>query len=114
MAETKKKPAAKKSAVNKTTTASKPAATKPAVAKAAVAKPVAKKAVAKKPVAKKAAIKKPAVKKSNGSKPTKISAEERYRMVEVAAYFMAERNKFAGNPAGYWTAAEAQIKKMLG
>jgi hypothetical protein len=34
-------------------------------------------------------------------------------MVEVAAYFMAERNKFAGNPAGYWTAAEAQIKKML-
>jgi len=86
MAETKKKPAAKK-----------PAAKKPA----------AKKAVVKKASAKKV------MKKAPAGKPNKISAEERYRMVEVAAYFLAERNKFAGNPVGYWTAAEAQIKKML-
>jgi hypothetical protein len=105
MAETKKKPAAKKSAVKKPGTAAKPA----------IAKPVAKKAVAvKKLTAKKPVAKKPATKKSASSKPNKISAEEHYRMVEVAAYFMAERNKFAGNPAAYWTAAEAQIKKMLG
>ena len=90
MAETKKKPAAKKPAVKKTSAAAKPAAAK-------------KVAVAKKPAAKKPAA----------SKPNKIGAEERYRMVEVAAYFMAERNKFAGNPVGYWTVAEAQIKKML-
>lgn len=90
MAETKKKPAAKK-----------PAAKKPAAKKAAPKKAPAKK-VAKK-VVKKAAV----------GKPNKISAEERYRMVEVAAYFLAERNKFAGNPVGYWSAAEAQIKKML-
>lgn len=104
MAETNKKPAAKKTAVKKSGSASKPA----------TAKSVAKKAVAVKPPVKKAAAKKPAAKKSANSKPNKISAEERYRMVEVAAYFMAERNKFAGNPVGYWTAAEAQIKKMLG
>ncbi len=93
MADTKKKPAMAKKAVAK-----KPKAKKPA----------AKKVAPKKPVAKKSATKKPAM-----SKPNKISAEERYRMVEVAAYFMAERNKFAGSPIGYWTAAEVQIKKML-
>ena len=76
-------------------------------------KPAAKKPAAKKPAAKKPAPKKAAIKKTAASKPNKISAEERYRMVEVAAYFMAERNKFAGNPVGYWTAAEVQIKKML-
>lgn len=86
MAETKKKPAAKK-----------PAAKKSAAPKKAVAKKVAKKVV----------------KKAVAGKPNKISAEERYRMVEVAAYFLAERNKFAGNPVGYWSTAEAQIKKML-
>jgi hypothetical protein len=74
-------------------------------------KPAAKKAAPKKTAVKKAAKK--VVKKSTVGKPNKISAEERYRMVEVAAYFMAERNKFAGNPVGYWTAAEVQIKKML-
>jgi hypothetical protein len=95
MAETKKKPAAKK-----------PAAKKPAAKK-----PAAKKAAPKKAPAKKAAKK--VVKKAAAGKPNKISAEERYRMVEVAAYFLAERNKFAGSPIGYWTAAEAQIKKML-
>lgn len=85
---------------------------KPATAKAkpAVAKAPAKKTVAaKKPAAKKAA----APKKTPATKSNKISPEERYRMVEVAAYFLAERNGFAGNPVGYWTAAEAQISKLL-
>jgi hypothetical protein len=43
-----------------------------------------------------------------------MSAEERYRMVEVAAYYLAERNNFAGNPVEYWTQAEAQISSLLG
>ena len=43
-----------------------------------------------------------------------MSAEERYRMVEVAAYFLAERNHFKGNPVEYWTQAEAQISNLLG
>ena len=60
-------------------------------------------------------MKKPAVKKAapKTSKPNKISNEERYRMVEVAAYFLAERNGFKGSPVEYWTAAEAQIAKLL-
>ena len=98
-----KKPAApKKAAAPK----AKAAADKASVKKVAAPK---KPAAAKKPAAKKAA----APKKAN-SKPNKISPEERYRMVEVAAYFMAERNGFAGSPVGYWTAAEAQISKLLG
>lgn len=45
---------------------------------------------------------------------TRMSAEERYRMVEVAAYFLAERNHFKGNPVEYWSQAEAQISSLLG
>ena len=43
-----------------------------------------------------------------------MSAEERYRMVEVAAYFLAERNNFSGSPVDYWSQAEAQIAQLLG
>lgn len=86
------------------------AAAKAAPKKAAAAKP-AKTAVEKNPAAK-AAAKKPAAAKSPAS--TGPSAEERYRMTEVAAYFMAERNNFAGSPVEYWQAAEAQINNMLG
>lgn len=92
-----KKPAAAKKA---------PAAKKTVVAKE---KPAKKAAPAKKP----AAAKKAAAPKKASAKPNKISPEERYRMVEVAAYFLAERSAFAGNPVSYWTAAEAQISKLL-
>jgi hypothetical protein len=54
-----------------------------------------------------------AAKKSAAIKTMSMSAEERYRMTEVAAYFMAERNNFSGNPVEYWQAAEAQISSML-
>lgn len=58
------------------------------------------------------AAKKPAVKsaKSTASKP---GPKEHYSMVQVAAYYIAERNNFIGNPLEFWTAAEAQIKNML-
>ncbi len=104
MATTKAAPAPKKTTTTpKATTVKKPAAVK--------AVPVKKAAVAKKPVAEK----KPVAKKTAApkAKPSKISPEERYRMVEVAAYFMAERNGFKGSPVEYWTAAEAQIAKLL-
>lgn len=84
---------------------SKTAATKsskPAKATVAKAKPAAAKSPAKKTTA---------VKSNGGAR--KISAEERYRMTEVAAYFVAEHNSFAGNPVDFWIAAEAQISSML-
>jgi hypothetical protein len=88
--------------------AAKPAAKKPAAKPAA--KPVAKKPAAKpaaKPVAKKAAAKKPAPKKKAAP-----GAEERYRMIEVAAYYIAERNGFAGDPKAFWVEAEMQISRL--
>lgn len=44
---------------------------------------------------------------------TAPSAEERYKMIQEAAYFLAEKNGFAGNPADYWGAAEQQINMLI-
>jgi hypothetical protein len=87
-------------------TKTKSAVSKPATA--AKKAPVAKKA----PAAKKPAVKsaKPAAKKSAARNP---GPQERYSMVQVAAYFIAERNNFVGNPLEFWTAAEAEVKAML-
>jgi Protein of unknown function (DUF2934) len=89
--------------------AKKPAAKKVATKKPAASKPAASKAAASKPKA----AKKIATKKTSKAASTKIGAAERYRMVETAAYFIAERNGFKGNSADNWIAAEAQIAKML-
>jgi hypothetical protein len=40
--------------------------------------------------------------------------DERCRMVETAAYFIAERNGFSGCAADYWAAAELEVAKKLG
>ena len=42
-----------------------------------------------------------------------LSPEQRYRMVQEAAYFMAEKNGFAGKSEDYWAAAEIQISAEL-
>jgi len=63
---------------------------------------------------KKTASAKPAASAKTKSSARKISAEERYKMTEVAAYFLAERNGFKGNPVEYWEQAEAQISQLLG
>jgi len=111
MAEANTKPAAQKVApAAKPAATSKPAAaaaSKPAAAPKAAAKPVAEKkpAAPKKAAAPKAA---PAAKKVAAP-----GAEERYRMVEIAAYYIAERNGFSGDQAAFWAEAEAQIAKML-
>jgi hypothetical protein len=106
MAEAKPKTAAQKAAPKKTT-----------AAKAAPAKKAA--ASAKAPAPAKAAVKPAAAKKAPAAKKTVKTAawnpgnEERYNMIQVAAYYLAERDNFAGNPLGYWTAAEIQISSML-
>ncbi|MFA6178101.1 MAG: DUF2934 domain-containing protein [Candidatus Methylopumilus sp.] len=83
-----------KTAAPKTTTAKKAAPAKPA------AKPVATKAKAAAP------------KKAPAKKVT-VNPDERYRMVEVAAYFIAERNGFSSDPADCWVAAEVEISRLL-
>lgn len=75
--------------------------------KKAAAKPKA--AAPKATTAKKTTTaKKPAAKKG---KAVANDLEQRYRMIEVAAYYIAEKDGFAGNPVDYWIAAELQIGK---
>lgn len=57
-------------------------------------------------IAKTAAPRKTSTKKhgSNG-----YASEERHKMIQDAAYFIAERNNFAGDPHSFWLEAEAQL-----
>ena len=72
----------------------------------------------KKPVAKKAtpksAVKKAAPKAVVVPKKPQISPEERYKMIEQAAYFIAERHGFNGDSAYFWSLAEAEIDNRQG
>ena len=52
---------------------------------------------------------------TNPTAPVKPSAEERYRMVQSAAYFMAEKDGFQhGRDAEYWARAELEVAVQLG
>lgn len=74
----------------------------------AAAKPKAA-ATKKASTAKTTAAKKPAARKT---KATTADLEQHYKMIEVAAYYIAEKDGFAGNPVDYWIAAELQISKQ--
>lgn len=121
MAEAKNSPAApetKKTATASTAVAKPAEAAKaPAAAKSATPKkaPAEKKPAApKKAAAAKTAVpKKAAAKKASPAKKSGPGPEERYRMIEVAAYYVAERNGFIGDPREFWAEAEAQINRML-
>ncbi|MBI1173654.1 MAG: DUF2934 domain-containing protein [Sideroxydans sp.] len=114
MATSKSKTAtAKKPATGKTTTkaTSKTATAKKPTTKVS-AKTIAKAPAAKKPAAAKTAKtteKKPAA----ASKKSTPSPEQRYKMIQEAAYFLAEKNSFAGCSMDYWVTAEAQINVLL-
>ncbi len=94
-------------------TEAKEVKTKKATSVKTTAKPKApaKKATttAKTTAVKPAAAKKPATRKT---KATTADLEQRYRMIEVAAYYIAEKDGFTGNPVDYWIAAELQIGKQ--
>jgi hypothetical protein len=90
---TEKKPVAKKTTAKPSTTAVKKTET---TSKAKTVTPAGTKAPAK----------------AKGIK--KIGAEQRYKMVEMAAYYIAERNGFEGSPSDYWIQAEVQIEALLG
>lgn len=106
---TTKAPAKAKAAAPKTAAApKKAAATKAAPGK--VAATPAPKPVAEKKVAAKAA---PRSKKPSG-KPTIVAPEQRRQLVQVAAYFIAERRGFgSGREVEDWLEAEAEVERML-
>lgn len=94
-------------AVSKEKVAKAPSAVKaPAAPKKAVAKASPAKAAAKTTTPKKAASPKKATAK-------KITPEQHYTMVAEAAYYIAEKNGFAGDPQEFWVEAEAQISALL-
>lgn len=76
------------------------------IIKKAAAPKAAKKSPAK--PAPKAASAAPA---ARAAKP--VSAEERYRMIQEAAYYIAEGKKFASDPFEDWRQAETQIDTLL-
>jgi hypothetical protein len=53
----------------------------------------------------------PSTQNKPAAKPT---PEERYRMVETAAYFIAEQHGFQGRSDEHWAAAEREIAAKLG
>lgn len=106
MAEAKTKTVAQKAATKSAAAPKKSTASTPAAAP--------KKSAASKSEAapKKAATAKSAT-KTAAPKKLKPGPEELYRMIQTAAYFIAERNGFAGDSKGYWAQAEAQITSIL-
>ena len=109
-------PAAKKAKPKKTaTTVSDAKKPKSAAVKKATAPKAAKKAatLAAKTRAseKQDTAKRPASADNTAMNPT---PEERYRMVETAAYFIAEQHGFQGRSDEHWAAAERAIAVKLG
>ncbi len=100
--------------------ATKKTAKKAPVVKKTAAAAVGKKAASKKAVAKKAVTKKAVTKKTAAApraattsiKP--VSAAERYKMIQEAAYYKAERRGFEpGWEAQDWAESEREIDDLL-
>jgi Protein of unknown function (DUF2934) len=98
-----------KAAAKKVTASAIKTADKAAVAATSTPAVVAKPEVAVKKVAVAAAAAKASAPKSAAP----VSPEDRYRMVQTAAYYIAEANKFVGNTTDYWMAAELEIANKL-
>jgi hypothetical protein len=96
----------------KATPAKKPAAPKAAKPAATAGK---KAAAPKKPAAPKAAAAAKAPAKPRARKASKpaVSPEARYRMIQDAAYFIAEKHGFTGDNHAFWLQAEHEIDAKL-
>lgn len=84
----------------------KPATKNAAASKAAAAKPAAKK------TASKASASKTSTSKKNSS-PAIVTSANRLQMIEVAAYYIAEKHGFHGPSSDHWLAAEKQVDSNL-
>jgi Protein of unknown function (DUF2934) len=103
-----KNPAAKKTAANSTAAVvAEPKKTKASAVKEETIPTAEKKAPAMKATV---AMAKPATTQKMVAKPT---SEERYRMVETTAYFIAEQHGFNGRSDEHWAAAEREIASKL-
>ena len=55
------------------------------------------------------AAKKQTITRKKGDSQTQLTPEERYRLIQESAYYMAEKAGFNGNSVDYWLAAEQEI-----
>jgi hypothetical protein len=85
---------------------------KPVAKKAAASKAVAAKPAAKKTASKASATKTSSTSKKNSS-PAIVTSANRLQMIEVAAYYIAEKHGFHGPSADHWLAAEKQVDSKL-
>ncbi len=60
-----------------------------------------------------AAVKKTATVAKKTAAAPKVSAEERHKMIEREAYFIAEKQGFQGDPHAHWLAATKKIDAKL-
>jgi len=78
-----------------------------------------KKSPAKKAAPKAAAEKKtvakvaPVAPKAPAAKKPEVTPEQRYNMVQDAAYFIAARHGFNGDSTYFWSLAEAEVSARL-
>lgn len=56
---------------------------------------------------------KPKRKKQTAKNIQVVSGFERYKMIEVAAYYLAEKNSFSGSATDYWIEAEKLIDEKV-
>ena len=109
MAENQQKKTARgtdKKAGNRKKSPSQHASPNAGSAKSVASEATAKKAAGRKKTAPRRASKKVAPK-------GRVSAEERYRMIQEAAYFRAEKEGFNCDPWKCWLVAEAEIDAKL-
>ena len=85
----------------------------PTVAKHAVVKAAAAPAAVKPVVTPAAPVVRPAV-VPTPSAAKSVSAAERLKMVEIAAYVLAEKNNFRGDAKTFWLQAEEEVDAKLG
>jgi hypothetical protein len=90
----------------------KPVAKKATASKAVAAKPAAKKTASKASATKSSSTKTSSTSKKNSS-PAIVTSANRLQMIEVAAYYIAEKHGFHGPSADHWLAAEKQVDSKL-
>ncbi|HPT49004.1 MAG TPA: DUF2934 domain-containing protein [Accumulibacter sp.] len=106
----------KRTTATRKTAGSATAAKAPSTRKTTVAATAEKKTPASKTTAV-AAEEKPATRRKASAKKAPLSspsAEERYGMVQDAAYYLAEKEGFQGAAVDYWIRAEREIATQLG
>lgn len=86
---------------------------KKAAKKKTVKKAASKKTTSKRASARKTTRKAPARKTATQKTGTRISPEDRYKMIEQAAYFLAEKQHFQADPAAIWVQAEKEVDALI-